>query len=97
MLAPVLDELVPIEVPDLLSADVAHKCRKSLPWLAARWFPRGALIGYMKINQVTESVQAGEGQSVGRQSPVDRDLGLARPFLGVVTAGTSRSRGGLSV
>ena len=52
----------------------------------AGWFPYGAHIGYMQINQVTESVQAGHGRSVGRQPLNDQGLGLARPFLGVVTA-----------
>ena len=47
----------------------------------------------MTVDQVTERVQAGHGGSVGRQPPIDQGFGLARPFLGVVTArGPSRSR-----
>jgi hypothetical protein len=53
---------------------------------APGWFPYATGIGYMKVNQVTESVQAGHGRSVGRQPLIDQGLGLARPFLGVVTA-----------
>lgn len=40
----------------------------------------------MKVYQVTESVQAGHGRSVRRQSLIDQSLGLTRPFLRVVTA-----------
>ena len=40
----------------------------------------------MKVNQVTESLQAGYGQSVGRQPLIQQGLGLTRLFLGVVTA-----------
>ena len=53
---------------------------------ASRWFPNGGHIGSMKVNQVTERVQSGHGRSVGRQPLIDQGLGLARPFLGVVTA-----------
>jgi hypothetical protein len=53
---------------------------------ASGWFPYGAHIGYIKINEVTESVQSGHGRSVGRKPLIDQSLGLARPFLGVVTA-----------
>lgn len=56
------------------------------PWLASGWFPYGTHIGYMKVHQVTESVQAGHRRSVGRKPLIDQGLGLTRPFLGVVTA-----------
>lgn len=58
----------------------------SLAWLASGWFPCGAHIGYMKVNQVTETVQAGHGRSVGRKPLIDQGLGVARPLPGVVTA-----------
>ena len=85
-LAAILDELVTIEMPDLLFPEVALQRRECRRLAASGWFPYGAHIGYMKVNQVTESVQAGHGRSVGRQPLIDQGLGLARPFLGVVTA-----------
>ena len=85
-LAAILDQLLTIEVPDLLFPEVALQRRECRRLAASEWFPYGAHIGYMKVNQVTESVQAGHGRSVGRQPLIDKCLGLARPFLGVVTA-----------
>jgi hypothetical protein len=64
--SPLLNQLVAIEVPDLLFSEVTLvgcECRRLA---ASGWFPNGAHIGYMKVNQVTESVQAGNGRSVGR-------------------------------
>lgn len=46
----------------------------------ARSISYGAQFVYMRVNQVTESVQAGQGRSIGRQSLIDHSLGLARPF-----------------
>ena len=74
-LAAILDELVTIEVPDLLFPEVALQCRKCRRLAASGWFPYGAHIGYMKVNQVTESVQAGHGRSVGRKPLIDQGLG----------------------
>lgn len=85
-LAPVLDELVTIKVSDLLFPEVALQRCECRRLAASGWFPYGAHIGYMKVNQVTESVQAGHGPSVGRQPLIDQGLRLACPFLGVVTA-----------
>lgn len=84
--AAILDELVTIEVADLFFHEVALQCRECRRLAASGWFPYGAYIGYMKFNQVTESVRPGHGRSVGRQPLIDQGLGLARPFLGVVTA-----------
>jgi hypothetical protein len=85
-LAAILDQLVTIQVPDLLFPEVALEGCECRRLAASGWFPYGAHIGYMKVNQVTESVQAGHGRSVGRKPLIDQGLGLARPFLGVVTA-----------
>jgi len=85
-LAAILDELVTIEVPDLVFPEVALEGCECRSLAASGWFPYGAHIGYMKVNQVTESVQAGHGRSVGRKPLTDQGLGLARPFLGVDTA-----------
>jgi hypothetical protein len=70
-LATVLDELVTIEVPDPLFSEVALQCRECRRLAASGWFPYGAHIGYMKVNQVTETVQACHGRSVGRQPLID--------------------------
>jgi hypothetical protein len=49
-------------------------------------FPTGTQVSRMKVNQDTESVQAGDGRSVGRQPLIDQNPGWTRPFLGIVTA-----------
>ena len=40
----------------------------------------------MKVDQITEDVQAGYGRSVGRQSLIDQGFGLTGTFVGVVAA-----------
>jgi hypothetical protein len=40
----------------------------------------------MKVDEVAKGLEAGNGRLVRRQPLNDPGLGLARPFLGVVTA-----------
>ncbi len=48
-------------MPDLLLAGVAFQRRESGLLASAGKFPCGTHIGYLKVDQVTESVQAGNG------------------------------------
>lgn len=85
-IAPVLDQLVAVEMSDLLLAEVAFQGCKGCLLAAAGWFPNGAHIGYMKINQVTERVQASDGRSIGPQPLIDQRLALMRPAVRVFAA-----------
>ncbi|MCA3512532.1 MAG: hypothetical protein IOC80_08800 [Rhodobacter sp.] len=55
------DEPVMIGVAGFLLAGVAFECGARCRLAASGWFPCGAHIGCMKVNQATESVQAGRG------------------------------------
>jgi hypothetical protein len=86
-LTAILEELVAIEVADLLISEVALQRCESRRLAPAEWFPCGAHIGHMKVNQVTESVLAGP-RRIGWAEAPDRpgsQLGQ-HPFPGVVTA-----------
>jgi hypothetical protein len=84
--AALFHELEAIEVADPLLSKVAPQRRECRRRSASGWFPYAAHIGYVKVDKVTECVQAGHGRSVGRKPLIDEGLGLAPPFLGVVTA-----------
>lgn len=78
--------VIRFRMSDLLAAEITLQGSEGGRLAPAGRFPCGADIGYMKVGQVTEGVQAGYGRSVGRQSPIGRGLGLTGPFPGVVAA-----------
>ena len=82
----VVDWLLPVEVPDLLLAQIALERRERGGLSATRRFPYLAHIGYIKVNEVTKGLEAGNGRLVRRQPLIDPGLRLAGPAMGVVTA-----------
>lgn len=78
--------VIRFRMSDLLPAEIALQGGEGGRLASAGWFPCGTDIGYMKVDQVTEGVQAGYGGSVGRQPLIGRGLGLTGPFPGVVAA-----------
>ena len=84
--APVFNQFVTFEVPDLFFAEIAHQCRKGSRLIASGWFPYRAHIGYMKVDQVTKGVQPCRRRSLGGEPLIDLGLGLSGPFLGVIAA-----------
>ena len=82
----VVDKLLPVEVPDLLLAQIALERLERGGLAATRRFAYLAHIDYVEIDEIAEGGQAGDGRLVRRQPLIDPGLCLAGPTMGVVAA-----------
>jgi len=74
----VVDELLPVEVPDLLLAQIALERLERGGLAATRRFAYLAHIDYVEIDEIAEGGQAGDGRLVRRQPLIHPGLRLGR-------------------
>ena len=80
----VVDQLLPVEVPDLLLAQIALERLERGGLAATRRFAYLAHIDYVEIDEIAEGGQAGDGRLVRRQPLIHPGLRLAGPAMGIV-------------
>ena len=82
----VVDQFLPIQVPDPFFAQITFQGRKCRGFTASRRFAYFTHIDYVEINEVAEGGEASDGRLVRRQSLIHPGLCLACPAMGVVAA-----------
>ncbi|MEM6311635.1 MAG: hypothetical protein AAF754_16485 [Pseudomonadota bacterium] len=82
----VVDQLLPVEVPYLLFAQISLKRLERGGLAATRRFAYLAHIHYVQIDEIAEGGQAGHGRLFRREPLIHPGLRLAGTSMGVVAA-----------